>query len=114
LSLKLRVADQRIFDTKYWEKELDDKLEGIKNENEYLNAYKTRFEKAIDACKEPLHIAQQCLVNRQRRKGIDLVHDDAERELIKEVEVIQGVLALLERTWEQAKEQMRYVSKNQH
>jgi tektin-1 len=52
------------------------------------------------------------LVNRQRRKGIDLVHDDAERELIKEIEVIQGVLALLERTWEQAKEQMRYVSKN--
>jgi len=46
--------------------------------------------------------------NRQRRVGIDLVHDDAERELLKEVEVYQGVLALLYRTKAQMDEQMRY------
>jgi Tektin family len=44
---------------------------------------------------------------RQKRIGIDLVHDDAEKELIKEVEVYQGVLALLHRTKEQMNEQMR-------
>jgi tektin-1 len=44
---------------------------------------------------------------RQRRQGIDLVHDDPEKELIKEVEVIQGVIALLHRTQEQANEQIR-------
>ena len=44
---------------------------------------------------------------RTRRPGIDLVHDDPEKELMKEVEVIQGVLALLERTNEQCQEQLR-------
>lgn len=44
---------------------------------------------------------------RQKRKGIDLVHDDPEKELLKEVETIQGSLALLMRTKEQADEQIR-------
>jgi len=99
--------DQRINDIKYWQKEVDDKLDSIKVETDNLLAFKTRIEKAIESCKEPLHIAQQCLVNRQRRKGIDLVHDDPEKELLKEVETIQGALALLERTKEQANEQIR-------
>ena len=54
----------RIDDIKYWQKEVDDKLDSIKTEIDNLNAFKTRVEKAIEACKEPLHIAQQCLVNR--------------------------------------------------
>ena len=45
---------------------------------------------------------------RRRRVGIDQVHDDAEKELLKEVEVYQGVLALLHRTREQMNEQIRY------
>lgn len=49
-----------------------------------------------------------CLYFRQMRIGIDLVHDEAERELIKEVEVYQGALALLVRSKEQAKEQLRF------
>ena len=44
---------------------------------------------------------------RRRRFGIDLVHDDAEKELLKEVEVYQGVLALLTRTKAQMDEQIR-------
>jgi len=99
--------DQRLFDIEYWNKEVDDKLDAIKVETDNLLAFKTRVDKAIEACKEPLHIAQQCLANRQRRKGIDLVHDDPEKELLKEVETIQGVLALLHRTREQADEQLR-------
>ena len=47
---------------------------------------------------------------RQKRRGIDLVHDDPEKELLKEVEVIQGALALLQRTKEQADEQIRLVN----
>lgn len=49
-----------------------------------------------------------CFCFRERRVGIDLVHDEVERELIKEVEVFQGVVALLERTLEQTDEQLRY------
>lgn len=103
--------DQRLDDIKYWEKEVDDKLDGIKNEIDALAAYEVRIAKAIEACKEPLHIAQQCLISRQKRIGIDLVHDDAERELLKEVEVYQGVLVLLNRTKDQAAEQLRLARK---
>ena len=99
--------DQRIDDMKYWQKEVDDKLNDIKNETDSLKAFRNRLDKAIESCKEPLHIAQQCLANRMKRQSIDLVHDDVEKELLKEVEVLQGVLALLERIKEQADEQQR-------
>ena len=46
---------------------------------------------------------------RQRRVSIDLVHDDVERELMKEREVIEGVASLLNRTLEQTNEQIRCV-----
>ena len=44
---------------------------------------------------------------REGRVSIDLVHDPVEKELLKEVEVIQGVQALLKRTLEQTVEQIR-------
>ena len=50
-----------------------------------------------------------CIIDRQKRIETDLVHDDAEKHLIKEVEVIQEVLALLVRTKEQIVEQIRCV-----
>lgn len=99
--------EQRTADLTFWRNELDNKLAEITTEIDNLLAFKTRIEKAIEACAEPLHIAQQCLTNRQKRKGIDLVHDDVQKELIKEVETIQGVMALLQRTLEQAVEQVR-------
>lgn len=40
--------------------------------------------------------------------GIDLVHDEVEEELLKEYEIIQGVIALLTRTLEETTEQIRY------
>jgi tektin-1 len=46
---------------------------------------------------------------REKRTSIDLVHDDVQKELIKEVEAIEGVQALLNRTLEQATEQIRYI-----
>jgi len=49
------------------------------------------------------------VVDRQKRIETDLVHDDPEKHLIKEVEVIQGALALLIRTKEQMVEQIRSV-----
>lgn len=98
---------QRLDDIKYWKEELDNKLEGITTEIDNLLAFKTRVEKALESTVEPLHIARQCLVNREKRKAVDLVHDDVQKELIKEVETIEGVQALLQRSLEQATEQVR-------
>ncbi|KAK3611711.1 hypothetical protein CHS0354_034380 [Potamilus streckersoni] len=98
---------QRLDDIHYWKKELEDKLSDITVEIDNLQAFKTRVEKALESTNEPLHIAKQCLMNREKRKQIDLVHDDVQKELIKEVETIEGVQTLLKRTLEQAIEQIR-------
>ncbi|XP_069471128.1 tektin-1 [Ambystoma mexicanum] len=102
-----KKIEQRLEEVRYWKKELDTKLDDTVTEIDALLRYKVRLEKALESCVEPLNIAQQCLLNREKRVGIDLVHDEVERELIKEVEVIQGAMALLHRTLEQTIEQIR-------
>lgn len=49
------------------------------------------------------------LSSREKRVGIDLVHDKVEQELVKEAEIIRGVTALLTRTLEEVSEQIRCV-----
>ncbi|KAF1488544.1 Tektin-1, partial [Eudyptula minor novaehollandiae] len=102
-----KKIEQRREEIKFWKQELENKLEQIVHETEVLLTFKTRLEKSLESCKEPLVIAQKCLLNRQRRAGIDLVHDEVEQELVKEAEVLQGVIALLGRTLEQTNEQIR-------
>ncbi|TNN19772.1 Tektin-1 isoform 2 [Schistosoma japonicum] len=99
--------DQRIANIKYWKSEVNKKLQDITEETEILDEYFVRLRKTLEATEEPLHFAQQCLLSRERRTGIDLVHDDAQKELIKEIEIIKGAQAILQRTIEQAKEQLR-------
>ena len=41
------------------------------------------LEKALADTSSPLSIAEECLTRREKRLGIDLVHDDVERQLTK-------------------------------
>ncbi|NXY64565.1 TEKT1 protein, partial [Callaeas wilsoni] len=102
-----KKIEQRREEIKFWKQELDNKLEQIVHETEALLTFKNRLERALEGCKEPLVIAQKCVLYRQRRIGIDLVHDEVEQELVKESEVLQGIIALLGRTLEQTNEQIR-------
>ncbi|VDP81012.1 unnamed protein product [Echinostoma caproni] len=102
-----KKIEQRISDIKYWKSEVNKKLQDVTEETEKLNEYHIRLKKALDATEEPLHITQQCILTREGRTGIDLVHDDVQKELCKEVEVFKGVQSLLQRTLEQTKEQLR-------
>lgn len=102
-----KKLQQRLDDIRFWKKELDDKLDGIVKEIDSLVAFRTRVEKALQATDEPLHIARACLSNRESRLKIDLVHDDVQKELLKEVETLEGVQALLQRTLEESTEQLR-------
>ncbi|XP_053425162.1 tektin-1 [Nycticebus coucang] len=102
-----KKLEQRLEEVRFWKKELDDKLEQLVYETEDLLTHKTRVEKALESLKEPLHITETCLAYREKRVGIDLVHDVVEQELIKETEIIRGVMALLTRTLEEAGEQIR-------
>jgi tektin-1 len=47
------------------------------------------------------------ILNREKRYDIDLVHDNAQKELIKEIEIEQGANALLTRLLENVNEQLR-------
>lgn len=102
-----KKIDQRLKDIKYWKEELESKLDGVFKEIDSLEAYKRRVERAIESIQEPLHIAQTCLANREKRYEIDLVHDNVQKELIKEVEIETGAHSLLVRLLEQVVEQLR-------
>jgi len=102
-----KKLQQRLDDIRFWKKELDDKLDALRKENEMLDAYRVRVEKALEAAAESLTIATNCLANRDRRRGIELTHDDTQKELMKEIEVEQGVVELLKRTHEEIVEQIR-------
>ncbi|KAL2096098.1 hypothetical protein ACEWY4_008246 [Coilia grayii] len=99
--------EQRIHDIKYWKLELDRKLDEVVRETENLITCKSRVQRALESCSEPLRVTIQCLIEREKRMGIDLVHDEVEQELMKEREVIEGVASLLQRTLEQTNEQIR-------
>jgi len=102
-----KKLDQRLNDIKYWKGELEAKLDGVFHEIDALESFKKRVEKAIESIQEPLHIGQTCLANREKRYDIDLVHDNVQKELIKEVEIEQGAESLLTRLLEEVNEQQR-------
>ncbi|XP_032178120.1 tektin-1 [Mustela erminea] len=102
-----KKLEQRLEEVRFWKKELDDKLEQLVYITEDLLTYQTRLVNALESMKEPLHINQMCLEYREKRVGIDLVHDVVEQELVKEAEIIRGVMALLTRTLEEVSEQIR-------
>ena len=55
----------------------------ITAENDLMITEIRRLEHAIQATEIPMHIARDCLGNRQRRIDTDLVQDDAEDQLLK-------------------------------
>ncbi|TRY87579.1 hypothetical protein DNTS_005972 [Danionella cerebrum] len=89
--------------------ELEQKFEQMVQEVETLLIFKSRVEKALESCAEPLQVTGQCLMEREKRVAMDLVHDEVEEELLKEKEMLEGVMQLLQRTLEQINEQIRLI-----
>ncbi|KAL0174769.1 hypothetical protein M9458_030737, partial [Cirrhinus mrigala] len=52
---------QRIQDIKFWRQELNQKFEEMVQEIETLIIFKSRVERALESCSEPLHVTLQCL-----------------------------------------------------
>jgi len=65
------------------------------------------LEKAYMATANPLHIAEECLLHREKRTGIDMVHDDVEKELVKEVDVIKKCQEKMKRCIQKAHIQLK-------
>lgn len=77
-------------------------------EMENLNLYMERIKDCMNALREDsLKVVRKCLTLREERLGIDLCVDEVEKELKKELVVIEGAQNLLTRTMEEASEQVR-------
>ena len=74
---------ERLGDIQFWKTEVNNETDSMLTENESLGKAKAVLEKALAETENPLHIAQECLYNREKRQGIDQVHDGVEKELIK-------------------------------
>ncbi|XP_011869926.1 PREDICTED: tektin-1 [Vollenhovia emeryi] len=73
-----------------------------------LSVYEDRIADVLKSVnRNALAICEKCLVARERRLGIDLVHDDVERSLFREREVIQEAEDLLGGITKEARERIR-------
>lgn len=97
----------RIRDIKFWKEELERKIEENSAETELLCNAKAILEETLRSTNFPHEVANACLSYREGRIDIDLVHDDVEIQLKKEVEVIVGVQGMLQRSIDQCTEQIR-------
>ncbi|XP_040892509.1 tektin-4 [Toxotes jaculatrix] len=102
-----RLLGGRLQEIHYWKSELQRHIEQLLADTESLLALKTRLEKALDATETPYAITTDNLNCRAKRLGPDLVRDSVEEELLKEVELIRSVQALLKRTTAQVVTQIR-------
>uniref|UniRef100_A0A1B6D5E5 Tektin n=1 Tax=Clastoptera arizonana TaxID=38151 RepID=A0A1B6D5E5_9HEMI len=98
----------KALDIDFRKKQLEQLKKDMDTEVDALITYKARINDAQHALKENAHnICTKCIILREGRLGIDLCHDDVEKELRKEINIIEGTQSLLIRTQEQVKEQIR-------
>ncbi|KAM8878343.1 tektin-4 isoform 2-T2 [Spinachia spinachia] len=102
-----RLLGERLQEIHHWKSELRQHIDQLLADAESLSAQKTRLEKALDATETPYAIATDNLNCRARRPGPDLVQDTVEEELLKEVDLIRSVQALLKRTTAQVVSQIK-------
>ena len=106
--------EKRIDDINEWKEALDRCLKDTEVEIDALQSHKERTERALDAKKVPLDVAIECLMLRENRLTIDLVRDEVEEQLHKEVEVIEGIKALLQQKISEAFEQLCLLQEAHH
>ncbi|XP_037329048.2 tektin-4 [Pungitius pungitius] len=102
-----RLLGERLQEIHHWKSELRQHIDRLLAHTQALSALKTRLEKALDATETPYAIATDNLNCRARRPGPDLVRDTVEEELLKEVDLIRSVQALLKRTLAQVVSQIK-------
>ncbi|RLU25973.1 hypothetical protein DMN91_002136 [Ooceraea biroi] len=80
----------------FWRNEVALELEKLITESNKMQECRRGLQTAIQNFEGQLHIAQECLYHRESRKGIDLVHDEVEYALLKEIETIKNCQKKLE------------------
>ncbi|KAM5331054.1 tektin-5 [Glossophaga mutica] len=109
-----RNLGQRLSDIGFWKSELSFELDRLLNENRSLDTIKKRLECAAEEANCPLQVALECLYHREKRIGIDLVHDNVEKNLIQEVDLLKCCQEQMRRLAQRIDIQMRDNRDAQH
>jgi len=104
-SNNVRLGD-RIDNIRQWKELLEKTLADTDKEIADLSDAKELTEQALEAKNLPLDVSIECLTLREGRQGIDVVQDEAENQLHKEVEVIEGIKKALQQKIGDAFEQL--------
>ncbi|XP_076439938.1 tektin-2-like [Babylonia areolata] len=104
-SNNVRLAD-RVDDIRKWKEILEKTLADLDKEIADLSEAKELTENALEAKNIPTDTAIECLTIREGRHGIDVVQDEVENQLHKEVEVIDGIKKALQQRIGESFEQL--------
>ncbi|XP_061562564.1 tektin-3 [Phycodurus eques] len=105
---------ERLNDIAFWRSELSHEVDNVAGETAALAEVKRRLERALAETEQPLQVSQECLYHREKRMSIDLVHDEVEKDLIKEVEVIKSCQGRMRQHVERAAAQLALNRAAQH
>nr|XP_025976327.1 tektin-3 [Dromaius novaehollandiae] len=105
---------ERVSDIEFWKSELRHELDKMIGETNALTDTKRRLERALAETEGPLQVAQECLLHREKRMGIDLVHDDVEKQLLTEADVIRSCQERMQRYLDKAIAQLASNRAAQH
>ncbi|KAF3853844.1 hypothetical protein F7725_014532 [Dissostichus mawsoni] len=105
---------ERLNDVVFWRSELSHEIDNMVTEIAALTDVKRRLERALAETEGPLQVSQECLYHREKRMSIDLVHDDVEKDLIREVEVIKSCQERMRRHLDRAIAQLASNRAAQH
>lgn len=105
---------ERVYDIAFWKSELNMEINSLATEIENLKEFRRTCEKAYGDTANPLHIAEECLMHREKRQNIDLVNDDVEKCLVREVNVVKKCQAKMKRVLDKAAVQLKMNRAAQH
>lgn len=74
---------ERINDIDFWKQELDREKDKMSKKINQVEMKRREVEKQLHDTENQLKVAQENLYEREKRQGIDMVHDNVERELIR-------------------------------
>ncbi|XP_014788021.1 tektin-3 isoform X2 [Octopus bimaculoides] len=80
---------ERISDIVFWKNELLHEISDIASSTSELKNAKRIIEKTLVETENPLNLVRECLYIRAQKRGIEMVRDDPEKNLVKEVETIK-------------------------
>ncbi|XP_022837393.1 tektin-4-like [Spodoptera litura] len=90
----------------HWKKQVQNTLKAISDEIETLDANRQKLKSASRILMLPEAISRECLELRTFRYEPDLVRDDAEQELIKEVSIVGEIRRVFQETLAKVEVQM--------